>query len=1304
MVKVECEGCKAPYQIEERRIPASGLKMRCPKCGTSVLVQKPGSEGAAPAAAPAAPRPAAPPRPAPPRPGGSDPDLPAPAAPKPKGGGGFGEIDLGVDIPGVGDVGAAGGGVMDLPAPVGAAPPPPPAGNPGEVDLPAVPAARPAPPPPGGAGGGFGEVDLPAPRAQKPPPPPGGTRPMGAPSASFGAVDLPVVGGGVDLPSPAGGGVGLPAPAGGGGPGEIDLPSPAGGGVGLPAPAGGGVGLPAPAGGAGLPAPAGGAGLPAPAGVGLPAAADAGLPTVGPGFPVASGGAGLPTPSGGNLPVSGDLPQVTDPGLPAGMAAAAAGGAAAAGAIVGADLYAEGGPAGAMGVSGIGSAATAPMPGASGPVGGDPFGAPPEADPFGGAPPPPPGEAGGGDAFGDAGGGVPAGGADAGIDHGFGGAGGDAPAAGGGFEFGDIGIGDSGGSNDIALDSMRPAGGDGLPDVGGEASLDGGGVPIDLPPGPKKSVAPTVEIAPKKSPVVRNVAIGVIVFAIGGAALTLVEGVGPFGFHFISDKVNAGAHDTALADLRSQSLERLDADVYGDAKKADAAAAAAVDAAPRHASTKAYAAYLIYIRGLRYGHDAGPEVIAKQHLDAVADADSSELKLARAAQDASTGQLARARQTVATVITGAAGDVDALVLSGEIELAAKAPDKAIEVWERAVKTRKSARTLFGLARAQRAKGDFDAAEASAKGVLEASPKHVAARTLLASVAARSQARDEEAKALLQKVTEDEELRASASPSELVDAYTQLGLLHLARNRISEAEKAFAEGLKLDSQNEAGLIGLAELFFRSGRFTEAQARFEAATHANADSIAARVGSAKTKIKLERAKEAKDELTKLATDHPKSALVHHWAGVAEMELNNAEAAEKAFTTAIEVAGDTPEAVDSYVALSELLLRTGRNDEAAAKLREAQERFPDLAALNIAKGKVMIRSGNCTAAVLEFDKALEQGEDLDALFQKAKALRCARRFDECAATLDKVSQKDKNYPGLALERGLYYEDTGQSERALEMYQEELRAKPDDIDLKLRVGSTQVIAGHPEPAIPLLEEVLAARPNSGEAKHFLGRAYLLLNQKLSQAKKYLEQARDSDPNNSDYWTYVGWVNNATGHQGVAEKALERALELDQNSGDAYWQRAVLNQKQGASKDCIDDAKKALELKPGRSEAHMTMALCHQDQNNMPLAEEAWQQAIAGNPNNAEARFRYGKILADKNNTEGALDNLSKAIELAEAKEPKPAWLHTAHRLLAEKLKGSDATKATIHYKKFLKLSPSENVYRDEACSFVESQGEKCK
>ena len=63
MFKVECPGCKAPYQVDERRVPSSGLKMRCPKCGTSFQVDPP-DDGRRTGPSPALGEPQTPPGPA----------------------------------------------------------------------------------------------------------------------------------------------------------------------------------------------------------------------------------------------------------------------------------------------------------------------------------------------------------------------------------------------------------------------------------------------------------------------------------------------------------------------------------------------------------------------------------------------------------------------------------------------------------------------------------------------------------------------------------------------------------------------------------------------------------------------------------------------------------------------------------------------------------------------------------------------------------------------------------------------------------------------------------------------------------------------------------------------------------------------------------------------------------------------------------------------------------------------------------------------------------------------------------------
>jgi predicted Zn finger-like uncharacterized protein len=360
MFKVECPGCKAPYQVDERRIPSSGLKMRCPKCGTSFKVDPPsdarrtgpspvlggafglGESGpppaiaprdpnkgtmlgvaparpsamkgtmlgvapaaaaavVAPPAAPAAPT-AQPPAARPPVPG--RPPVPRPGAAAP-----------GADLPAV--AGRSPAGSIDLPS-VSAPRPavqPPVAAPPRDFDLPAV----------GRAPG----LDLPSPRGAAPQ----GSRTaaQGSPTAAPASATAPLgssplfsnpTGLELDLPTVGSHGVtALPttAPQRGG----IDLPSvsrsqpnlPAMPGVGLPAAAAPRPALPRVASSAGieLPSPrqtaAGLMDLPSP-GSDLPELLNIDLPLSAAELP-ASIELELPSPAGAQLPaLAGDLPAL----------------------------------------------------------------------------------------------------------------------------------------------------------------------------------------------------------------------------------------------------------------------------------------------------------------------------------------------------------------------------------------------------------------------------------------------------------------------------------------------------------------------------------------------------------------------------------------------------------------------------------------------------------------------------------------------------------------------------------------------------------------------------------------------------------------------------------------------------------------------------------------------------------------------------------------------------------------------------------------------------------------------------------
>ena len=357
-MQVACPSCTSEYAVDERRLPASGLKMRCPKCGARFHVSPSGevnATAAKPAASvpkPAVPRPGGVPKPpgfgrpqggadlpapkgkiAPPMPGA---DLPAPKGKlpprKPLGD----EADLPAPRGAFGSVPRRPKPEADLPAPRGAKPPPKPGGL--DLDLPAPRAKKPIAPPIPGAKKPREELDLdlPAPRAKKPiaPPIPGAKKPreeldldLPAPRAKK-PIAPPVPGasppGGdldLDLPAPFGQAPAKPA-AGGFDDLDLDLPAPrigaatasddAFGDLDLPAPRTAGpnddLDLPAPrgqaapaAGGVGdsldLPRPFG-----KPGGTPAPTAADSlDLPRP---FGQSDGGADLPAPAGGgaNLP------------------------------------------------------------------------------------------------------------------------------------------------------------------------------------------------------------------------------------------------------------------------------------------------------------------------------------------------------------------------------------------------------------------------------------------------------------------------------------------------------------------------------------------------------------------------------------------------------------------------------------------------------------------------------------------------------------------------------------------------------------------------------------------------------------------------------------------------------------------------------------------------------------------------------------------------------------------------------------------------------------------------------------------
>ena len=1249
MLKVECESCKAPYQIDERRVPPAGLKMRCPKCGHSFLVTNPAAGPAAgaptaPAArpkgqaeAPAPPRPPpaptalkrtiagvappapiAPARPAPPAP--PPPPLPPmrPQLPSdfPAALGSLDEADLPLVSAGLpATVGPRGGAPAAAPAKRAA----PDLGD-LELDLPVVAADLPSAKPlaPKAARGSF-DIDLPARVADLP------ARVADLPVAKRGGgsfVDLPVVA--ADLPVAAGM---LPVVA-------ADLPVPA---ASLPSPA---ASLPVPAAALPMNAPA----LPVPAQV-LPVARGFGeieLPNVAESLPSVLSAPARSVEHGrfGEI----DLPKEQS------VAARPAGGAASNSADFG-DLDFDEKPKSRTGSGASALPAGSVMTRASDLAG----------------------------------------------------------AAGGGMSFGevDFGGGDAAGGASIGVDrsAPRPSEPPGGPPVQAAAHA-----PVSAPlPVRERPVGPRPEPKPKGRPTGKLVFGGIVILALlGGGALQLTS-YGAYGYLAIGDALHAKDFERATTDAMTATEKALGPDTYDAAKIAVEGAVAAHARAPRVKPLTAYAAVVDAETVVRFGPDPARTPVAKRMLAELPPNEAVKyVDLANAAQAAADGELDRARKGLDAASKRDPGDpiqLDVALLRGGVELAAKDATAAIAAFKRALGLSNDARAHFGLARAYDLAGDEANTRKELDATLAASPLHPGALVLRAR--ARSAPVDEaQALADLAKVI-DGPARAKASPGEMSRAYAAKAWVSLERGAASDARDAFAQSVKLDPRNTEALNGEGRLLLSEGRYTEALARFDTALSNDPGSPDTIANDAEAKIALERLADAKQQLLDAKQKLPKNIPVLLLLGKAEQHLGNNDAAEADLRAAVALVDPArPDAVLPYVALTELLSARGRLSDATATLDEAKKKLPASATLDRAFGEVAELQGDYDTAVQDYKSALgKDPKDVATHFHIAVVLRRMRKFDEARAELDAVAAVDKDYPGLALERGLLFEESGDVEKAIEQFKSALARAPDDPDLQLRVGSAYVAIGRPDDAMPMLRKVLEKRPTSAEAHHYIGRALLLKGRSEQvDALRYLKRAVDLDPNRAEFHVYLAWAaNDAQPAQlELARDEIGKALALDKLNAEAYWQKGILERMEGAIDDAVKDERRALTLRPSRYEAHATLAECFEDKNDEATAAAEWTKAIAGDGNATSAdgtvqhpfwRYRYGKLLSDHGNSGAALALLLPAAQAAEKMDARPGWLGPVEFLTAEALRKAGRNKEAVeHYRRYLEIAPVSSPDRADA------------
>ena len=532
---------------------------------------------------------------------------------------------------------------------------------------------------------------------------------------------------------------------------------------------------------------------------------------------------------------------------------------------------------------------------------------------------------------------------------------------------------------------------------------------------------------------------------------------------------------------------------------------------------------------------------------------------------------------VADVLLGLAGDRDELV--GEAQ----------QVLERRLElVPDDPQTLHSLGRLHHSRGDFGRAEEMYRRLLAAAPESRAAGSQLLQLLLQRGKKDEAAALLRDQLAETPDvLEARLSLADLLsDLDDHAGAVEVLRAAPAgqAAHPEVARRLAFELYRTGDLAGASALL------DELLARARSSDGGSGER------SAPSRVELQlrlfrallleeqgRGGEALTELEQLHAAMPGDPEVG--LSLARLLAGGERAAEaerllRELLTRLERSGDekTPTADRVRLELAQIL---AERDEwqgvlalaEAVDQTEASEGGLATAAL-LVRADALVGLGRTDEALA----ALQPGSGPAAgaiVAKRAEVLLGLDRDAEAAQELAKLGQ------GRAADQHAaeVYQRAGRHDQAVPVLERLVRAEPESMELRFRLAAAYERTGQRPLAVGAFRELLRREPDFHMALNYLGYMWAEHGENLADAQRMVERALELDPGNPAYIDSLGWVYYQQGDHRRALEQLQRAARL--LPGD------------GTVQEHLGDVLRAL--------------------GNVTEARSAYQRALAAGEDNAE-------------------------------------------------------------------------------------------
>lgn len=271
--------------------------------------------------------------------------------------------------------------------------------------------------------------------------------------------------------------------------------------------------------------------------------------------------------------------------------------------------------------------------------------------------------------------------------------------------------------------------------------------------------------------------------------------------------------------------------------------------------------------------------------------------------------------------------------------------------------------------------------------------------------------------------------------------------------------------------------------------------------------------------------------------------------------------------------------------------------------------------------------------------QAQNADQLLRHA--IQAQQQGDLTTAIRD-YKQLLQLQPGLTEARvnlGAALADSGRFDDAIAQYRLALPGVADKNAVRLNIALAYYKKGDLESAAHELTELHAQKPQNAQIAILLGDSEVRLG-RGKEALALLQPMEAANAANPDFEYVLGTALLQAGERRAAAEKLEALAKATQNA-DAYLLAGSTFLDLNDFERARNDLEAALRLKPDLPHLYTSVGMARDETGDAAAAEPAFREALLRDPNDFQANLYLGSILYKRRAMEEARPYLEKALEL---------------------------------------------------------------